>query len=153
MLGAIGGGKRLDSGVIGDAANLASRVEGLTRKYGSAALTTGETLAKLEDPSAFDFREVDRVFAKGRATPVALYEVLDCDDDAAQAGKAATRDTFTSALRAYRDGAFDAAAARFDACLQEHPDDPASTLLRDRCLTLDAELPDDWDGTWRWTTK
>ncbi len=68
MVGTIGGTERLDSGVVGDSVNVASRIEGMTKMYGAALLLGDRTVEALEDRDAFTLREIDRVVAKGRPT-------------------------------------------------------------------------------------
>lgn len=75
ILGALGGSRRLDSGVVGDAVNLAARVESLTSVYGTQLLLSEHTVARLIDPSAFRLREVDRVIPKGKTQAVRIFEV------------------------------------------------------------------------------
>ena len=71
MAGTIGGRERLDSGVIGDAVNLASRIESLTRKYGESLLVSGATVAAMADGSRL--HRIDETQVKGRERPVTLY--------------------------------------------------------------------------------
>jgi len=149
MLGALGGGKRLDSNVIGDTANLASRTEGLTRQYRVEALCTEHTLSRLERPDAADLREIDRVVVKGRAAPVCIYELLACDTEAIADQKRATRDSFAGALALYRDGKFAEAQRTFEDCAAKAPDDNVAALYIARCQGLiDVPPEGNWEGVW-----
>lgn len=149
MLGALGGGKRLDSNVIGDTANLASRTEGLTRHYGVEALCTEHTLSRLKRPDAVELRELDRVIVKGRAAPVSIYELLACDTEAVADQKRATRESFASALAHYRGGRFAEARDGFQACAAQAPDDGVAALYIARCRTLIDTPPEgEWQGVW-----
>jgi len=144
MVGAIGGGKRLDSNVIGDTANLASRTEGLTKVYGTPCLFTGSTRRQLEHPGEFSFREVDRVIVKGRESSVALFELL-LDGD----GRRSTMEAFSEGLAYYRVGAFDAAHKAFSACRADVEDDVTAALYMERCETFSENPPaESWDGVW-----
>lgn len=71
MAGTIGGHERLDSGVIGDAVNLTSRIESLTKDYGHDLLVSGATRDAMENGSAL--RRIDETHVKGREQPVTLY--------------------------------------------------------------------------------
>ena len=77
MLGTIGATGRMEGTVISDAVNTASRVESLTKIYGTALLVTEAVFERLESPSRFSVRILDRVRVKGREEPVVIYEVLD----------------------------------------------------------------------------
>lgn len=76
MLGTIGGQERLATGVVGDAGNTASRIEGLTKQYGHALLVSDATKSALEDGADLTFEEVDRVAPKGKRQELTLYAVL-----------------------------------------------------------------------------
>ncbi len=149
MLGAIGGGKRLDSNVVGDTANLASRVQSLTKTYGVSTLFTEYTRARLDKQEEFCFRELDRVVVKGREAAVSIYELYDCDTGPLQKQKHETATQFAAALEEYRNGDFQAARDMFEACRAKAPDDNAARLYVERCGELIANPPGEpWRGVW-----
>jgi class 3 adenylate cyclase/HAMP domain-containing protein len=77
VMGTIGFTSRIESTAIGDAVNIAARVEGLTRKYNCAILVTESVVAALRHPEAFKLRLVDdSVKVKGKNEPVAIYELM-----------------------------------------------------------------------------
>jgi class 3 adenylate cyclase/HAMP domain-containing protein len=77
VMGTIGFTSRIESTAIGDAVNIAARVEGLTRKYNCSILVTESVVAALEHPETFSLRLVDEsVKVKGKNEPVAIYELI-----------------------------------------------------------------------------
>ncbi len=147
MLGAIGGGDRLDSNVVGDTANLASRIEGLTKIYGVTVLFTEFTFERLLDSSLFEVRELDRVVVKGRSAPVTIFELLDGEPEPAKSQKLDTRGCFSEGLVLYRAGEFDAARGIFEDCVTRAPDDKTALLYVGRCADYSERPPiGPWQG-------
>jgi signal transduction histidine kinase/CheY-like chemotaxis protein len=152
MLGTIGGLDRIDVGVISDAVNLAARVEGMTKIYGATLLISEQTHARLEDPSAFHLRDVDRVIAKGKKQPITIYEVLDADPLCGE--KLKTLDRFDAALAHFRAGELEDALIGFERVLGVDPEDRAALLYTVRCQRFIAEgIPDGFDGVTRLDRK
>jgi class 3 adenylate cyclase len=148
-LGTIGGRDRLDCTVVGDPANVASRVESMTKLYGATMLITEATAQRLADRGAYSLREVDLVQAKGKSEPIRVYEVLDADDPELRARKEAGASRFAAALERYRRGSFVEAANAFETCEREAPADGSARLYVTRCAELIATPPAAWDGVTR----
>ncbi|NQV55912.1 MAG: adenylate/guanylate cyclase domain-containing protein [Rhodospirillales bacterium] len=141
MVGAIGGEGRLDSNVVGDAANLAARTEGLTKHYGVAAIFTEFSHSGLAAPDQFRFRELDTAKVKGREGAVTIFELMANHIDAA------ALQCYADGLGHYRAGAFAAALGAFTACLEKTPGDGAARLFLERCERYLADPPGAlWDG-------
>lgn len=148
MLGAIGGGDRLDGNVVGDTVNLTARTEGLNKVFGSTCVVTDLAVDRLEQPGAFALRELDKVIVAGRSDPVVIYELLDCDPAESRDAKLATADSFTRALELYRKGDFAVAIGAFAEVMAQNADDPVAQLFVQRCAELvRAAPPPGWDGT------
>lgn len=133
MLGTVGGMGRMDGTAIGDAVNLSSRVEGLTKTYGVSLLITHQTLAHLNDPLQYDLRFIEQVKAKGKAKAVGLFEVFSADSPELHAGKQATKDKFERAVMLFHRRSFSQAASLFEECLQSYSGDRAARNYLERC--------------------
>ncbi|MFO0626422.1 MAG: adenylate/guanylate cyclase domain-containing protein [Polyangiales bacterium] len=146
LLGVLGGEDRLHCGVVGNAVNLAARVESLTKHLGTL-LITGETRAALVDPTAYTLRYVDRVRVKGQRTPTDLYEVLDPLPAEERARKTATAEPLARALADLQAGDLAGASSRLHDLARRDPDDVALTwhLARVDEFSRDG-LPTGWDG-------
>lgn len=147
---------RLDCTVIADAVNLASRLEGLTKYYGSRLICSAEAFSHLKDPPAH--RLVDRVRVKGKHDPVILYDLYAADDPETRALKHGTRHDFAAALDAYSHARtpaeLDPADVLLAAVLERHPTDLAALLLATRIKHFQAEgLPENWTGVVSLDTK
>jgi adenylate cyclase len=132
MLGTVGGQSRMDSTVISDAVNLASRVESLTKEYGVSMLITHNTFIQLND--VYDFRLIDRVTVKGKSRMVTVYEVFTADPPQLRQKKLETKIMFEQALVFYNSDRFVEATRLFSACLQVNPGDKVAHIYMQRCL-------------------
>jgi adenylate cyclase len=133
--------------VLGDAVNLASRLEGLTKVYGVGIIIGEETRKAVPGIAC---REIDRVRVKGKDRPVAIYEPL---GKAGDADVAASR-SWDDALAHYRQRRFAEAEALFAELAAAQPGCRLYTLYRERCAAFRTAPPaDDWDGATNFTTK
>ena len=146
MLGTIGGARRLSCTVIGDPANVAARVEGMTKLYGASLLISQQTRERLSDADRYLLREVDLVRAKGKLKPIKIFQVMDAESDDVKERYAQTRDGFAEAMTQYRAAEFQQAARGFSACAKIWPEDKATMLYLERCALRMARPDPHWDG-------
>ncbi|MDY7007808.1 MAG: AAA family ATPase [Cyanobacteriota bacterium] len=133
MLGTVGGFGRMDGTAIGDAVNLSSRVEGLTKTYGVSLLITHQTLVCLDNPVEYDYRFIEQVKAKGKAKAVALFEVFSADPPELKDVKIATKEKFERAVLLFYQGLLKEAAALFQECLEYGEGDRVARKYLERC--------------------
>ena len=146
-IGAVGDQKRLQATVIGDAVNLASRLEAATKLYAIEIIISDDVYSKLENPSDFKLRMIDTVRVKGKDTPIVLYEVFDIDDPEVIQKKVAILSPFSEAMGCYKAGDFNKALELFKNCSEACPEDTVSPVYIKRCTTLLRIPPgEDWAG-------
>ncbi|MEM9543590.1 MAG: AAA family ATPase [Cyanobacteria bacterium P01_E01_bin.42] len=136
ILGTVGGSDRMDGTAIGDAVNLSSRVEGLTKTYGVSLLITHKTLASLNNSLEYDLRFIEQVKAKGKAKAVGLFEVFSADPPSLRDAKIAMKEKFERAVMLFHWRSLPEAARLFQECLDYHKSDRAARHYLDRCERL-----------------
>lgn len=133
MLGIIGGRHHMESTVISDAVNLASRIESMTKNYMTPILISEHTYYSLQDPSLYSIRFVDRVKVKGKEQCQSVYEVFDADPPSLREAKQKTKGIFEEALAHYHLKKIPEAIELLSECLSAAPDDTVAQVYKDRC--------------------
>ncbi|MCP4696450.1 MAG: response regulator [Gammaproteobacteria bacterium] len=142
MLGTVGGQERMDSTVISDAVNLTSRIENLTKNYGTSLLITEHTYRKLKKVSDYHIRVTDHVTVKGKTEEVTIYEVFDADSEASISLKQDTLEDFQRGFHCFHDGQFEEAVGFFEKVQAANAQDSVARIYLDNSR-----------HAWRMTTR
>jgi adenylate cyclase len=151
LVGSIGSEVMMSYTVMGDTVNLASRLEGANKLYGSHTLLSHATAEGAAD--TFELREIDRIVLLGQTQPQVVYEIMGRKDllDPIQLE---VRTRYAEGLAAYRARHWDEARQAFTAALKAAPGDgPSLALLKRIDVLAAAPPPDDWDGAWHLDQK
>jgi adenylate cyclase len=136
--------------VMGDAVNLGSRLEGITKQYGADIIIGEVTKGSI---SGFVCRELDRVRVKGKDEAVAIFQPLGLEGQVDEA-KLKEMEIWNQALTYYRTQQWDQAELQLHTLRKTTPDGGLYDEFLDRIKHFRANPPpSDWDGAWKFETK
>jgi adenylate cyclase len=151
LVGSIGSEYMMSFTVMGDTVNLASRLEGANKFYGSRCLIS-EVTARACD-AAIELREIDRLVVVGQSQPQTVYEIIGRKGELTPQ-QAQMRTHYAKGLEAYRARRWDEAGTALAAALEAVPGDgPALALVARLNEFKTSPPPEDWDGAWHLDQK
>ena len=150
VFGSVGAKDRMDFTSIGDTVNLAARLEGTNKEYGTKTLITESVYDKVKDN--YVCREIDLLTVKGKTQPVRIYELLQETKTAAEK-LTAIKKLFEASLALYRKQKWDAAEKGFAALVKDYKDEASEIFLERVEVFKKNPPPKDWDGVFHRTSK
>lgn len=147
IVGNIGCKEKSDYTVIGDSVNLSSRLEGLTKQYGSRIIVSQSVKENISDFDNYNFLQIDKVKVKGKNKGVEIFRV---DNKSLNSEYVKF---YQKGLNLYIDGAFNLALPNFKNALEIIQNDKSALLMKERCEYFLTHPQKNWDGIITLTSK
>ncbi len=146
IMGIIGDDDRADPATLADTVNVASRIEGLTKYFGSKILISEDTYNLLENPEQYHFRSLGKIQLKGKTKVLTMYECLEGENDEMKELKLRYLDKFRAGIINYQNGEFDQSKIKFEKITLSMANDIASQYFLRKSIQLNEIRDIEWSG-------